>query len=117
MACRAIEIMHAQQPKLVFEDGLLKKGLVVRHLVLPGCRKDSVRVVEELARLLPTDSALLSLMSQFTPEFVDKEKYPELGRRVTSFEYDSVVKRATELGFDGFFQSRDSASAKYTPEF
>ena len=56
-------------------------------------------------------------MSQFTPEFVDKEKYPELGRRITSFEYDSVVKRATELGFDGFFQSRDSASAKYTPEF
>ena len=117
VACRAIEIMHNQQPKLVFEDGLLKKGLVVRHLVLPGCRKDSLKVVEALAEILPTDSALLSLMSQFTPEFVDKEKYPELGRRVTSFEYDSVVKRATELGFDGFFQSRDSASAEYTPDF
>lgn len=117
VASRAIETMHRQQPRLDYKDGLLKRGLIVRHLVLPGCRKDSLRVVEELARIVPTDSVLLSLMSQFTPDFVDREKYPALGRRVTSFEYDSVVKRAVELGFDGFFQGRDSASAKYTPEF
>lgn len=117
VAFRAIEEMHRQQPRLVYNGELLSAGLVVRHLVLPGCRKDSVRVLEELSRALPTESMLLSLMSQYTPDFVDREKYPELGRRVTSFEYDSVMKRAVELGFEGFFQSRESATAKYTPEF
>ena len=117
VASRALTEMHRQQPKLVYGGELLKSGLIVRHLVLPGCRKDSLRVLEELKKLLPTDRFLLSLMSQYTPDFVDREKYPELGRRVTSFEYDSVMNRAIELGFDGFFQSRDSANAKYTPEF
>ena len=117
VASAALSEMHRQQPKVISDCGLLARGVVVRHLVLPGCRKDSLRVIEEIARLVPTDSVLLSLMSQYTPDFVDREKYPELGRRVTSFEYESVVKRAIELGFDGFFQDRASASAKYTPEF
>ncbi len=117
VASGALVEMHRQQPKLCYNGELLTRGVVIRHLVLPGCRKDSLRVIEEIANLLPSESVLLSLMSQYTPDFVDKEKYPELGRRVTSFEYESVVKRATELGFDGFFQSRASASAEYTPEF
>ena len=118
VASAAISEMHRQQPKLIYgDDGMLKKGLVVRHLVLPGCRKDSLRVLEELAKIVPKDSVLLSLMSQYTPDFVDSEKYPELGRRVTTFEYESVKNKALELGFDGFFQSRASASAEYTPDF
>ena len=117
VASAALFEMHRQQPKIIYNGELLSHGVVVRHLVLPGCRKDSLRVIEEVAALVPTDSILLSLMSQYTPDFVDKAKYPELGRRVTSFEYESVVKRAIELGFDGFFQDRASASASYTPEF
>ena len=58
-----------------------------------------------------------SLMSQYTPDFNDGEKHPELARCVTSFEYDSVSKEAIALGFDGFFQSKASATAKYTPDF
>lgn len=117
IASLAISEMHRQQPRLVYDGDLLKKGLVVRHLVLPGCRKDSIKVLDELCKIAPTRSLLLSLMSQYTPDFVDSEKYPELGRRVTSFEYESVKKHAIELGFEGFFQLRDSASAKYTPKF
>lgn len=118
VACDAVFEMHRQQPKPIFgKDGMLKGGLVVRHLVLPGCRKDSVRVLEELAKLLPKESFLLSLMSQYTPDFVDVKKYPELARRVTTFEYESVKKKALELGFDGFFQSRSSATSDYTPNF
>lgn len=113
--------MYRQTGDVVFarEDGveLIKKGVIVRHLLLPGCRKDSMRVVEELAAILPTDGVRLSLMRQFTPDFVDREKYPELARRVTSFEYDSVVKRASELGFDGYTQAADSATSAYTPDF
>ena len=96
---------------------LIKRGVILRHLVLPGCRKDSIRIVEELSGLLPVRGVRLSLMRQFTPDFVDKEKYPELCRRVTTFEYESVVKRASELGFDGYVQAADSASSAYTPDF
>jgi putative pyruvate formate lyase activating enzyme len=121
VAGAAVAEMYRQTGDAVFaeEDGieLIKKGVIVRHLLLPGCRKDSIRVVEALAGILPTDGVRLSLMRQFTPDFVDKEKYPELARRVTSFEYDSVVKRASELGFDGYTQAADSATAVYTHDF
>jgi len=118
VASRAIGEMYRQVGEIKFDNnGLIKRGLIVRHLVLPSCRKDSIRIVEELASLLPADKVRLSLMRQFTPDFVDSERYPELARRVTSFEYGSVVKRAAELGFTGYTQGADSASAKYTPDF
>ena len=99
------------------EDGILKKGLVVRHLVLPGNRQESISVLEELSKLLPVKEILLSLMSQYTPEFALDSPYPELHRRITTFEYNSVLSRALELGFDGFMQSKSSASSVYTPDF
>lgn len=99
------------------EDGLMKRGMIVRHLVLPSCRRDSIALLSELADFLPADKIKLSLMRQFTPDFVDGEKYPELCRRLTSFEYDSVVRHASSLGFDGYVQSAESASAAYTPSF
>lgn len=118
VAERAIAEMFRQRGAARFgEDGLMKSGVMVRHLVLPGGRHDSVAVLERLARLLPPSDIRLSLMSQYTPDFVDREKYPELNRRVTTFEYDFVLKRAIALGFDGYFQSRDSATAAFTPDF
>ena len=117
VAKNAILEMHRQCPSLVFgEDGTLKKGLIVRHLVLPTHRKDSENVLKALAEAIPPSEMLLSLMSQYTPEFCD-EGFPELSRRLTSFEYSYVSKIAIELGFDGFFQERSSASKKYTPDF
>lgn len=98
------------------EDKMLKRGMIVRHLVLPSCRKDSIEALDRLAALIPPKDILLSLMSQYTPEFYDGE-YKELRRRVTSFEYESVLRHATALGFDGFMQGRASASSVYTPDF
>ena len=117
VASAAVTEMYRQTGNVSLDGGLIKKGVIVRHLLLPGHRRDSIRIVEELAKLLPTDGVHLSLMRQFTPDFVDREKYPELARRVTSFEYDSVVKRASDLGFNGYTQTADSASAAYTPDF
>ena len=117
VACAALTEMLSQVGEAVFEDGLMKKGMIVRHLVLPGCRKDSIALLSELARLLPVDKIKLSLMRQFTPDFVDRDKYPELCRRVTTFEYDSVVRHASSLGFDGYAQSAESATSAYTPSF
>lgn len=114
----ALPEMYRQVGKPILDsDGLLRRGMVVRHLVLPSHRKDSIAILEALAELLPPDGILLSLMSQYTPEFAMDAPYTELHRRITSFEYDSVVKRATELGFDGFIQQRTSATSVYTPDF
>lgn len=116
-AIKAIAEMHALQPKLEYNpDGTLQKGLVVRHLVLPGHREDSKKVIDALNELLPRGSWLFSLMSQFTPT-ENCKKYPEINRRVTTFEYNSVVKYALSLGLDGFMQERSSAKEEYTPPF
>lgn len=98
-------------------QGILRRGVLVRHLVLPGHRDDSAALLHELAERFGTDAFLLSLMSQYTPEFAGDATDPALHRRLTSFEYDSVLAVAQELGFDGFSQARSSASASYTPDF
>lgn len=116
VASMAILEMHRQQPRLVWEGDLLKKGLIVRHLVLPGGMKDSLAVLDFLDQNLPKDSFLLSLMSQYTPT-VACAAFPEINRRVTTYEYRKVADRAAELGFSGFAQDRRSAKEEYTPPF
>ena len=118
VASAAITEMFRQRGPLRFgADGLLQSGLIVRHLVLPGGRHDSIAVLDRLSDLLPVSDVRLSLMSQYTPDFVDAEKYPALARRITTFEYNSVLRRAEQLGFEGYFQGRTSASAEFTPDF
>ena len=116
VASKAIMEMHRQQPRLVWEGDLLKSGLIIRHLVLPGCMKDSLKVLDFLDKNLPKDSFLLSLMSQYTPTENCKQ-FPEINRRVTTYEYRKVADRAAELGFFGFAQDRGSAKEEYTPPF
>ena len=99
------------------EPDILKSGVIVRHLVLPSCRQDSIALLKRLAELVPTGDILLSLMSQYTPDFALDCPHKELHRRVTSFEYSSVVRVAEELGFEGFIQQKESASKSYTPDF
>ncbi len=116
VASQAILEMHRQQPKLVWEGDLLKKGLIVRHLVLPGCVKDTLAVLDFLDKNLPKDSFLLSLMSQYTPTAACAA-FPEIDRRLTTYEYRKAADRAAELGFQGFAQDRRSAKEEYTPPF
>ena len=99
------------------EDGLLKRGMIVRHLVLPSCRADSIAVLERISEILPKNDILVSIMSQYTPEFASDCEFRELHRRVTRFEYDSVLDVADRLGLSGFSQARTSASGVYTPNF
>lgn len=105
--------------KPVFEGDRLTKGVIVRHLVLPGCRHDSKAVLESLAKAGLADSIVLSLMSQYTPDFfsgcTDEKLSRSMRRRVTSFEYDSIATLADSLGFTGYGQERSSAETKYTP--
>ena len=99
------------------EQGLVKRGVIVRNLVLPACRADSFDLLRHLADLLPPDQIMLSIMNQYTPDFVEPSAPKNLRRRLTSFEYSSVLDLALQLGFDGFSQDRSSASASFTPDF
>lgn len=116
-ASAALREMFRQTGKYRIEEGILRRGVLVRHLVLPGCRHDSMAVLSRIASVVPVDGVLLSLMSQYTPDFAVDAPQKNLHRTLTAFEYDSVLACAQSLGFDGFMQARASASAAYTPEF
>ena len=117
-ASRAVIAMTEQAGELEFSpEGKLIKGTVIRHLVLPGCRKDSMELMRWIAEKVPKNRALVSIMNQYTPFPHLPEQFPELRRRVTKMEYNSVVKLAGELGLEGFTQERSSASAEYVPDF
>lgn len=99
-------------------DGICTSGVIVRHLILPGCRKDSIAVLDRLASIVPPNDIRLSLMWQYTPDFLSPDsEYDSLRRRVTTFEYDSVRKHALSLGFIGYEQDKSSATKAFTPDF
>ena len=115
-ASAAIPEMYRQAgPPVWGEDGMLRRGLMVRHLVLPGSRKDSEKLLRWLAGALPPEKILLSLMSQYTP--YRELPFKALNRRTATFEYNWVRDLAVELGFSGYGQERTSAKEEYTPPF
>ncbi len=121
VASAAIAEMVRQVGEPILEedpDGqeLMKKGVIVRHLLLPGCGADSRRVLQYLHETYG-DSIFISIMNQYTPmgEFVD---YPELNRRITSREYDRIVDYALQIGVEkGFIQEGDTAEESFIPAF
>lgn len=98
------------------DDGLMKSGVIIRHMVLPSHRRDSEKVLNFIADTYPEGSYLLSLMSQYTP-FYKSCEHKEINRRISTYEYEKVAQAAAELGFDGFMQERSSAKKEYTPDF
>ena len=99
------------------EMGHMRKGVLLRHMVLPSCYRDSVKVLDWVAENYAADRMAISLMSQYFPTYRATE-YPELNRRLTTFEYKKVVEHARNLGFvNGFVQKRESASSSYVPDY
>ena len=118
VAAAAIAEMYRQTGAFAIdENGLAQKGTMVRLLVLPSHRADAMAVLQSLSETVPPSEIRLSLMSQYTPEFATDTPYRELHRRVTRFEYESVLEEAVRLGFDGYCQQKSAASAAYTPNF
>ena len=118
VAAAAIREMVRQVGLPVFDkEGMLQKGVVIRHLVLPGGMKDSMSVLDWVARSFRPGEVLISLMSQYTPFYRSRE-FQELGRRVSTYEYNKVAGYMMDLGLtQGFMQERSSAKEEYTPEF
>ena len=119
VADRALRAMLRQTGAPVYDpEGYLRRGVIVRHLVLPGQAADSQAVLRRLAAVRRQEKVpfLLSLMSQFTPFYHAADH--GLGRRITSYEYRKVVDTALALGLtDGYMQEKSSAREEYTPPF
>ncbi len=98
-------------------SGIMLSGTIVRHLVLPTLRQDSIEILSYLADTFGTDKFLLSIMRQYTPNG-NLSAYPEINRPLTTFEYESVTEFALQKGFEkAFVQGKQSADKKYTPPF
>ena len=96
---------------------LMDRGVIIRHLILPGHKEDSLLLLHWMAEYLPKGRYYISLLSQYTP-VLQNSQYPELNRRITSYEYQKVVDAALKLGLDqGFRQQKSSAKEEYTPPF
>ena len=120
VAKAAVAEMVRQTGKASFlhgdEDGLIKRGTIVRHLTLPGCMEDSKSVLKYLHETYG-DTIYISIMNQFTP-LSNLEKYPELNRRITEEEYEELVDYAIEIGIEnGFIQEGDTAEESFIPAF
>lgn len=115
VACEAIREMFRQVGPYVLEDGLLTRGVVIRHLVLPGYLDNTRRVLDWIAETFAPGDVLVSLMSQYTPT---ANMAGRLARRVTAAEYRAAVDYMRNCGItDGFVQERTSAEEAYTPAF
>ena len=115
-ATMAIDEMYRQVGTPVLDDnGLLKSGLVVRVLILPGHIDDSKKIIEYLYKTYG-DDIFISIMNQYTP--INKCKYSNLNRKVTDEEYDSVVDYALSIGVkNAFVQEGEAADESFIPDF
>ncbi|HIZ22362.1 MAG TPA: radical SAM protein [Candidatus Blautia faecigallinarum] len=116
-AKRAIDEMVRQTGPCVFDrEGYIKKGTIVRHLILPGHTRNSIDVLKYLYGHFG-DEIYISIMNQYTP-VVQNERYKELNRKVTRREYEKVLDAALGLGIkNGFFQEGDTAKESFIPDF
>ena len=115
VAREAILEMYRQTGPYEMEDGLLKKGVVIRHLVLPGQLENTRRCIDWVAQTFRPGQVLFSLMAQYTPQ---PGATGPMARHVTRAEYAAAVAYMENCGItDGFTQERTSAREEYTPDF
>lgn len=111
----AISECYRQKPECVIKDGIMQKGVIVRHLVLPQNTKTAIEVFDWVREKTP--NAYFSLMSQYLP-FGDALNHKVLGRKITRREYEKVVNYICEFDFPNvFIQERESSSEKFIPLF
>lgn len=117
VAKKAFASMLKIAPNCEFdENGIMQRGVILRHLVLPTLRKDSIKILEDVSHSFDVSKFKLALMCQYTPDFCP-DTFKEIKRRITTFEYNSVVDTAIRLGYDGYIQDISSSNKIYTPNF
>ncbi|MBE6838961.1 MAG: radical SAM protein [Ruminococcus sp.] len=117
IAKTAIQRMYKQVGRIKYdENGIMKKGVMIRHLVLPTHKDDSIAILDWIAETFGTDRIAISLMSQYVPSY-KATAHKEINRRVSTYEYNEVLKHAMSLALDGYMQDKSSATELYTPNF
>ncbi len=114
---KAILEMYRQTGEVLWENGHLKKGLMIRHMVLPKNTDDSLNIIRCIKEILPTDKIILSVLRQYTP-MQSSIDFPEISRPITTLEYQKVVNFAQKNGFTNLYtQKKDSIGEKFIPDF
>ena len=118
-AMNSVAEMVRQTGKPSFdENGAIRSGVIVRHLVLPNHYKDSVEIIKKLGERFGGE-ILFSLMSQYTPfgQVKTDPRLAKMNRRLTTFEYQKALDAVYDAGLEGFMQEKSSAKEEYTPKF
>lgn len=116
IASQSLAEMYRQVGDPVFKNDMIQRGIIVRHLVLPGCIEDSKSVIRYLYETYG-DHIFISIMNQYTP-LPHVAAYPEINRKLTEAEYDEVVDFAIDLGVEqGFIQEGNTTEESFIPEF
>lgn len=110
----AIKEMISQKPKVIVQNGIMKQGVIIRHLVMPNQTADSLKILQWIADNAK-ENCLVSLMCQYTPYF-NAKNFPEINRKLKPIEYKIVLTRANELGLtNGYAQDMSSATEDFIP--
>ena len=116
VANAAIAEMVRQAGEPRFEEGLMKRGVIIRHMILPGQTRDSRRIIESLYKQY-RDRVYISIMNQYTP-LAQMERFPEINRRVTQREYNKVVNHEISINIENaFIQEGETAKESFIPDF
>ncbi len=108
------EMLRQVGPPKFDTDGLMRSGMIIRHLMLPGLSGDTKQVLSKIAERY-ADRVLVSLMRQYTP--FDMKDHPELDRKITEAEYAEAVEWFELVGLNGFLQDAESISESFIPSF
>jgi len=114
VATSAIKEMISQKPKVIVQNGIMKQGVIIRHLIMPSQTADSLKILQWIADNTK-ENCLVSLMCQYTPYF-NAKNFPEINRKLKPIEYKIVLTKATELGLtNGYAQDMSSATEDFIP--
>ena len=119
VAKEMLEEMVRQTGEVLFDEcGMMTRGVIVRHLLLPGCLLDAKRIVDYLHTTYG-NRIYMSLMNQYTPlDTLDKERYPKLAHKVKDIAYEKLIDYALSIGVEqAFIQEGDTAKESFIPPF
>ena len=114
VALRAIKIMRSLKSDVYDNQGKILSGVIIRHMILPLCTQDSIKVLQTIKRDIPNTK--VSLLSQYTP-YADAKNIKAINRKITLKEYNAVLSEFNNLGLDGYAQKLESSAEKYIPNY
>lgn len=116
VASKAIDEMKRQQPVNIIDDGIMQKGVIIRHLVLPNHIQNSKQVLKYLKKKYGKD-VQVSIMAQYFPEYKAKE-CEDINRKLTQEEFDEIESFVYKIGLEnGYIQYLEDDEAQYVPDF